>query len=138
MVVEAKRASLTLHYRRHPDLSGHIEQVARQVADESGLSVRPAKMSVELHPPVDHDKGTVLEGLAADATGPVVFLGDDVGDLPAFDALDRLAARGRTTLRVAVAGAETAPDVLARADLVVAGPADAVALLQDLAAAAEA
>jgi hypothetical protein len=37
------------------------------------------------------------EGLAA-----VAYIGDDVGDLPAFDALDRLAERGRRAVKVAV------------------------------------
>ena len=53
-------------------------------------------MSVELHPPIDEDKGTALARLAADHDGPVMFVGDDVGDLPAFDALDALERSGRT------------------------------------------
>ena len=53
-------------------------------------------MSVELHPPVDIDKGTVVADLAADADS-ALYAGDDVGDLPAFAALDALAARGGAT-----------------------------------------
>ena len=57
-------------------------------------------------------------GLAA-----VCFVGDDTGDLPAFEALRRLAAAGVATLAVAVAGPETPAAVLAAADMVVDGPA---------------
>ena len=50
-------------------------------------------MSVELHPPVAVDKGTVLAELAS-GLAAACFIGDDAGDLPAFDALDELAEAG--------------------------------------------
>lgn len=133
MLVESKHASLTLHYRQSPESADEVEALAHRLAGETGLELRPAKMSVELHPPVTQDKGTALESIAAAADGPVMFLGDDVGDLSAFDALDRLASKGRVVVRVAVAGAETSPELLARADVVVSGPDRAVALLVQLA-----
>ncbi len=90
-------------------------------------------MSVELHPPVAVDKGTAVEALVAvPVIRAVCFLGDDVGDLPAYDALDRLAAVGVHALRVAVRSAEAPPALLERADVVVEGPAGAVAFLEDL------
>jgi len=133
MGVESKGLSLTLHYRTQPALEDAVRAWARQQAARSGLLVRPAKMSVELHPPVAADKGTAVEGLCAGLAG-VCFVGDDVGDLPAFDALDRLAASGVDTLRVAVDSAEAPARLLERADLVVDGPLGAVAFLEDLAA----
>ena len=51
------------------------------------------------------------------------YVGDDLGDLPAFDGLDVLAARGVATVRVAVASDEAPPILLNRADHVVEGPA---------------
>ena len=63
----------------------------------------------------------------------VCFAGDDVGDLAAFDALDRLAGRGVCVLRVGVRSTEAPDELLARADLVVNGPEGAVALLERLA-----
>ena len=95
------------------------------------LAVRSAKASLELHPPVTADKGTVLEAAAADMAS-VCFLGDDVGDLPAFDGLDRLAATGVHTVRVAVSTPEAPAEVLARADVVVDGPEGALDLLRSL------
>ena len=58
--------------------------------------------------------------------------GDDRGDLPAYDGLDRLATRGVHAVRVAVAGAETPPELLARADLILDGPAAVLDLLRRL------
>lgn len=133
MYVERKGLSLTFHYRSHPELADEVEAWAEAEAGRSGLVSRPARMSVELHPPIDADKGTaladVVEGLAA-----VLFIGDDVGDLPAFDALDRLAGEGVTVVRVAVASSEAVPDLLDRADLVLEGPSGVRDLLRRLAA----
>lgn len=133
MRVEPKGLSLTLHYRTRPDLESAVRDWARRQAARSGLAAREAKMSVELHPPVAVDKGTAVEALVAvPVIRAVCFLGDDVGDLPAYDALDRLAAVGVHALRVAVRSAEAPPALLERADVVVEGPAGAVAFLEDL------
>ena len=134
MDVEPKGRSLTLHYRRHPEAAEAVAAWAREQAARSGLVMRPAKMSVELHPPIQADKGTALEALV-DGLGAVCFVGDDVGDLPAFDALDRLAARGVHAVRVGVDSDEVPARLLERADVVLNGPAGVVAFLRSLAAA---
>ncbi|HEY7069578.1 MAG TPA: trehalose-phosphatase [Acidimicrobiales bacterium] len=131
MVVESKGLSLTLHYRARPDVAAAVEAWAESQAVRSGLVARAAKMSVELHPPIAADKGTALESLTAGLSA-VCYAGDDRGDLPAYDALDRLAAAGVHTLRVAVAGRETPPELVARADLLVDDPAGVVDLLRRL------
>ena len=131
MRVESKGLSLTLHYRGSPELAPAVERWARDQAATSGLEVRGAKMSVELHPPIEVDKGTTLLRLAS-GLDAVAFLGDDVGDLPAFAALEQLAGQGVATLGVVARSAETDPALLARADLVVDGPAGVLDLLQHL------
>jgi trehalose 6-phosphate phosphatase len=60
-------------------------------------------------------------------------VGDDVGDLPAFDALDRLADKGLDVVRVAVVSAETPSALIDRADHLVRGPAGTLELLESLA-----
>ncbi len=132
MDVELKGLSITLHYRTHPALAEQVMAYAEEVAGGAGLMVRSAKMSVELHPPIDEDKGTALARLAADRMGPVMFAGDDVGDLSAFDALDALQAEGRPVLRVAADSDEIDPTLSARADLVVDGPPGMVAFFTSL------
>jgi trehalose 6-phosphate phosphatase len=125
---------LTLHYRTHPELATDVQGWATHQAARSGLVYRAAKMSVELHPPINSDKGTAVEAIARQAAS-VCFVGDDVGDLTAYDALDRLADTGVHTLRVAVASDETSNELVRRADLVVDGPPAVAALLRSLAAA---
>jgi len=132
-LAEGKGLSLTLHHRTRPDLAGAVEAWARDEAAASGLLLRAAKASVELHPPVELDKGTAIEdAVERRRLRTVLFMGDDLGDLTAFDALDRLAGRGVTGIRVAATTADTPDELVVRADLVVDGPAGAVALLRSL------
>ena len=131
MRVESKGLSLTLHYRGHPELEAEVGALAERQAARSGLSVRTARMSYELHPPIDADKGTALRDLA-DGLDAVCFLGDDRGDLPAFAELERLASDGVVTARIAVRSDEAPDELLDTADLVVAGPEGALALLRQL------
>lgn len=131
VVVEAKRFSLTVHYRRVPAAEAEVVVLAEEVAGRHGLTVRPARMSVELHPPAAPDKGIVVEDLASGCDA-ACFLGDDVGDIPAFDALDRLAGAGLAVAKVAVRSDESAPHLVARADVLVDGPAGAVEWLRSL------
>ena len=131
MLVELKDLSITLHYRSQPELAPQVMAYAEAQAERAGLRSRPARMSVELHPPIDIDKGQIIERLAIDARA-AMFVGDDVGDLTAFDALDVLAGEGVHTVKVAVDSDEGPPDLIQRADLVVRGPAEVRDLLASL------
>lgn len=129
--VEHKGLSLTLHFRQRPDVATAAHRWAAEAADRSGLELRSAKMSLELHPPVAHDKGSVVEDRAAGMRA-VAYVGDDAGDLPAFAALDRLAATGIAAVKVAVRTSEVSADLLAQADVIVDGPEGALAFLEAL------
>lgn len=131
MRVEPKGLSLTMHYRNAPEIAHEVQAWVEGQAARSGLEVRRAKMSYELHPPIDVDKGTMLIALAADLHR-VAFFGDDVGDLPAFDGLDRLRDAGVGTVRVAVRSAEQSSDLVDRADVTVEGPDGVLTLLRSL------
>jgi trehalose 6-phosphate phosphatase len=130
VLVEPKGLALTLHYRESPDDRQVAEAWAEAEAARSGLVLATARMSVELNPPIEVDKGTVVAELAL-GSGAVraCYLGDDRADLAAFRALRDLAI---DTVSVAVRGAETPPEVIAAADLVVAGPEEVLGLLQAL------
>ena len=127
--VEPKGLSITLHYRTRPEAGDEVVRFAERQATRSGLALRPARMSVELHPPVAVDKGSVLRAIAGGREA-ACFIGDDAGDLPAFTALDDLAGAGLATVRVAVRSAESPPELLERADGVVDGPLGALAFLR--------
>jgi trehalose 6-phosphate phosphatase len=133
MNTESKGLSITLHYRQHPEIADDVLAWARSAAAEAGLLVRDAKMSVELHPPIEEDKGTVLRRLAGGRSGPVLFAGDDVGDLPAFAALAELRGEGRPVVGVAVGSDESPAGLLDAADVVVDDQAAVVDLARRLA-----
>jgi len=129
VLVEIKGAAVTIHWRRVPEAEDWVTaQVAEAVA-RTGLVQHPGRASVELRPPLGIDKGTVVRDLTAGCRA-ACFLGDDLGDLPAYGALARRAAEdGADVVGVAVRDTETAPEVLAASDLVVDGPGGALAVL---------
>jgi trehalose 6-phosphate phosphatase len=124
-----------LHWRRRPDLETEATDLGRRLAAEFGLRLEPGRQTLELRPPLDVDKGTAVEELAS-AASAALFIGDDRGDLAAFDALTRLVDEGRLAhaVRVAVRSAEAPAELLERADLVVDGPRGALRLLDELVA----
>jgi trehalose 6-phosphate phosphatase len=129
--VERKGLCLTVHHRRDPSLEPESRAWVEARAQETGLVVHPARMSFELRPPLQRDKGTVLAE-AAEGRRQVCFLGDDRGDLTAFDALDRMAEAGATVLRVGVDSPEAPAELLERADIVVEGPEGSLRILRGL------
>jgi trehalose 6-phosphate phosphatase len=136
--VEPKGLTVTLHWRAAPEARGWVEWFAGRQHEVLGLSVHPARCSLELRPPVEVDKGTVVRTLLGRMDPPAVAVaafGDDVGDLPAFAALAALAQErpGLHTVRVAAVDEESPPEVAAQADMTVEGATGAVALLEELA-----
>jgi trehalose 6-phosphate phosphatase len=134
--VEDKAHALAVHTRRTADpeaalgaLRGPLDDLAARL----GLAAEPGRMVIELRPP-GMDKGTALTALTRErAADPVMFCGDDLGDLPAFAAVRALRAEGIRGCTVASASTES-PQIAAEADLVVDGPDGIVALLAAIAA----
>lgn len=123
MEVEHKRLSLTLHYRGRPEIAATVAEWALACSAESGLDARNARQAMELHPPVGIDKGAAILARVEAETRTVVYIGDDVGDLAAFSALDALELRGLDVVRVAVASSEAPMELLDRADIALDDPA---------------
>jgi trehalose 6-phosphate phosphatase len=108
-----------------------VTALAQEMAAATGLVVRAGRMSAELLPPVHADKGTVITKWASPLDA-ACYLGDDLGDVAAFRALDRLAARGISTARIAVRSDEASPELLHAADVTVDAPQGAAELLRTL------
>jgi trehalose 6-phosphate phosphatase len=135
--VEPKGAALALHWRRAPEAGPWAEAFGQRWAERSGLVLQPGRQALELRPPLDIDKGRVVEQVASGSSA-AFYAGDDAGDLPAFAALDRLATSGTVVVKMAVADDESPPELVAQADVAVPGPAAALDLLSRLADAAAA
>jgi trehalose 6-phosphate phosphatase len=133
--VEDKGDAVAVHTRRCDDPQGTfaaLEAPMAALADRVGLALEPGRLVLELRP-AGADKGTTLYAYAKEAVaGAVAYTGDDLGDLPAFAAVEALRRDGVPGLTVASGSAEVA-EVARRADLVVAGPEGVAALLEALA-----
>lgn len=134
VIVEDKTVMVGLHFRNATEQERArraLDEVAGELAARHGLKRAGGRLAYELRPPIDFTKAAVVRerarGLAA-----VAFAGDDRVDLPGFDALDELEREGVATLRIAVDSDEAPPELLERADVVVQGPAGAVAFLNRL------
>ena len=136
VVLEEKGVLLNLHYRNVPDRDAGLRSVgdiAAFLAIEHGLTIHPGRMSVELRPPVEFSKASVVREVAArDELHAAAFFGDDLVDLPGFDALDELDESGTATLRVGVDSDETPRELLERSDLTVRGAFGVVEMLGTL------
>ncbi len=132
--IEDKRLSLVVHARRadDPDAAlAEVEHGVRELAQELGLDVHPGSQVLELRLP-GYDKAGALDRLAAGGRA-ALYLGDDLGDLPAFEQIARFREAGRPARSVGVlsSGAEGVADAV---DLTVPDPTAAAALLAALAA----
>jgi trehalose 6-phosphate phosphatase len=128
---EDKSVSVSFHYRDAEDEDAartQLEAVATQ-AEALGLKARFGRKVLELLPPIDVHKGTaVLRLLELAGLSRALYAGDDTTDLDGFAALDGL----EVAVRVAVDSTEAPPELAARADVVVEGPAGLVDLLRRL------
>lgn len=79
------------------------------------------------------DKGRALTGFLKERQAKsVLFAGDDLGDLAAFDAVEELRGQGIAGITVC-SGSEEVATLADRADLVVPGPEGIAQLLSALA-----
>jgi trehalose 6-phosphate phosphatase len=136
--VEDKGHSLAVHTRPAADPNaalGSIRAPLQELADEAGLELVPGRMVLELRPK-GTDKGNALRELVTQhSAASVIYIGDDLGDLAAFAAVEELRAEGCAGVTVAVAGADAPRQLAERADVTLPGPEAVVRFLSDLAAA---
>jgi trehalose 6-phosphate phosphatase len=134
--VEEKGLAVAVHTRRMDDPAGAFERLVKPIAalaERHHLTIEPGRNVIEVRSG-DMHKGHSLRAFVAEqeATG-VVFGGDDLGDVEAFEAVRSLRAGGLPGLVVCSASTEQ-PDLVRLADVVVDGPAGVVELLSALAA----
>lgn len=132
--IEDKRLSIVVHTRGADDPDVELAALAapvRELATQHGLEAHRGRAVVEIRPP-GFDKGGALSALVLEHDPSVVlFIGDDLGDLPAFDVVESMRSQGRPGLTVCSGAAEVTA-VAERADLVVDGPPGVIALLTAL------
>ncbi|WP_113704863.1 trehalose-phosphatase [Nonomuraea lactucae] len=134
VTVEDKGRAVAVHTRRAADPEGALATLRQPLAGlaaKHGLVVEPGRMVLELRPP-GMDKGHALGLFLAERSArSVMFVGDDLGDLAAFDAVEQSGLPGVTVC----SGSAEVTRLAERADIVVDGPEGVVALLGELATA---
>lgn len=132
--VEDKGRAVAVHTRRTAEPGAAFDALRgplTELAEETGLVVEPGRYVLELRA-AGGDKGDALRVLVAEsAPSVVVFVGDDLGDLPAFAAVERLRADGIPGLLVCSGSTEVSA-LADLADLVVDGPEGVAGLLRAL------
>lgn len=133
--VEDKGSALAVHTRRASDPQAAFDTLRdplAALAAEHELVVEPGRYVLELRPR-GMDKGQALTAFLAErGARAVLFAGDDLGDIAAFAAVERLRDEGVAGVTVCSASAEV-HELADRADLVVAGPTGVADLLASLA-----
>jgi trehalose 6-phosphate phosphatase len=107
--LEHKGRAVGVHTRSMPDPAqafAALEEPIRALAERHGLRVEPGKNVWEIRAP-GVDKGAALRSAVAETGAQqVVFAGDDLGDLPAFEAVQALRQDGLAGLLVCSASYE--------------------------------
>ncbi|MGW6902843.1 trehalose-phosphatase [Streptomyces sp. NPDC054940] len=133
--IEDKGHALAVHTRRAADPQGTFDALRAPLTDlatHNGLIVEPGRLVLELRPP-GMDKGVALLDYLRDlGAESVLYAGDDLGDLPAYSAIENLRSTGTPGLLVC-SGSEEVTELSERADIVVDGPEGVVRLLQAIA-----
>lgn len=133
--IEEKGRAVAVHTRRATDPQAAFEALREPLADlatRHGLVVEPGRMVLELRPP-GMDKGVALMEYAREiGAESVLYAGDDLGDLAAYTAVDKLRAAGTPGLLVC-SGSEEVTELRERADVITEGPSGVVRLLRALA-----
>jgi trehalose 6-phosphate phosphatase len=96
MIVEDKGVSAGLHYRGAPDQARAAEALADRLQIETGLTLQPGHMVLELKTP-GATKGTALTAFMREAPfkdALPVMVGDDVTDEDGFEAAKALGGYG--------------------------------------------
>ncbi|MFD8724101.1 trehalose-phosphatase [Streptomyces sp. NPDC059629] len=134
--IEEKGFAVAVHTRRADDPQAAFDSLRAPLTDlatRHALIVEPGRLVLELRPP-GMDKGVALREYAREiGAGSVLYAGDDLGDIPAFAAVEKLRTEGVPGLLVC-SGSEEVTELADRSDLVVNGPEGVVRLLRSLAA----
>ncbi len=138
VLIEAKGFTASVHYRRASD----PEETRRKILDaiaaiqyDERFLITEGRMIVEIRPPTKVNKGTAVADLVRrHGLEGAVYLGDDLTDLDAFEALSRLEQQGRLRAKasIAVKAVESPREVLDAADATVDGVEGVAKLLDKL------
>jgi trehalose 6-phosphate phosphatase len=118
VIVENKGVTASLHYRLTPDPDAARTRLLEILAETPDFRVEEGRRVINLLPPLNISKGSAVTWIVREhQLDSIVFFGDDVTDVHAFEALDTLRQGNRlSALNIGVVGPETPESVRQRAD----------------------
>lgn len=132
--IEEKGLAVAVHTRRLEDPAAAFDRLLpllTEAATERHLGVEPGRFVIEIRA-AGMDKGKALHSLVDEfEAGAVVFVGDDLGDLPAFEAVLQMRESGMPALLVC-SGSDEQSALRGLSDLVVEGPDGVMEFLRGL------
>ncbi|ATW49220.1 trehalose-phosphatase [Streptomyces peucetius] len=132
--IEEKGRAVAVHTRRAEDPQAAFDALREPLAalaSRHGLILEPGRMVLELRPP-GMDKGVALSEYVREVGAEaVLYAGDDLGDLAAYAAVDKLRSDGVPGLLLC-SGSEVT-ELAERADLLLPGPEQVADFLAALA-----
>lgn len=133
--IEEKGLAVAVHTRRLADPAAAFDRllpVLTEAAHARRLAVEPGRMVIEIRAG-GMNKGKALSALVSEfEASAVLFVGDDLGDIPAFEAALRVRAAGFPALLVC-SGSDEQQALRDVVDVVVDGPDGVMAFLRQLA-----
>ena len=125
VLIEHKRLGGSIHYRLAADpvyTRQLILDTLQAPAHELGFLLSEGKRVIDIKPALSINKGTALRELVRQwHLQGVLFAGDDRTDLDAMLAMRQLRTEGLQTIAVGVQAADTLPELLETADIIVQG-----------------
>jgi trehalose 6-phosphate phosphatase len=135
--IENKSLAVAVHTRRLPDPQAALDRLRpllEEAAERHGLVLEPGRSVLEARAPGVH-KGQAVRTLRDELDAvAMVYAGDDLGDVAAFEALSALREEQGLVALLVCSGSEEQQALVDRADLVVPGPDGVMELLRRLAA----
>ena len=142
VMVERKRLGGSVHYRlaRDPEQAHKlIMDTLREPAHAHHFLLSSGKRVIDIKPAFAINKGQALRSFVERfKLASVLFAGDDRTDLDAILEIERLRQEGYHAAAITVQAADTLPELLEHADLVVQGVEGMARLLQDIVASLQA
>jgi trehalose 6-phosphate phosphatase len=114
ILFQEKGLCFTVHYRKCEDLEGTHRKILEAINEMEGIEkfkITEGRKVVEIRPKIGHDKGTILEKLIFENdVEKIIYLGDDVTDVDAFNKLKELKENGNVNGAGIVVVSEEVPE----------------------------
>lgn len=114
ILFQEKGLCFTVHYRKCEDPEETHRKILEAINEMEGIEkfkITEGRKAVEIRPKSGHDKGTILEKLIFEnKVEKIIYLGDDVTDVDAFNKLKELKGNGKVNGAGIVVVSEEVPE----------------------------